>query len=63
MQEEEINDLINYLSKNKQLKLKALTNIDKNLILRLRTLAAESGIEMTPKEVESYLYFIKDLLS
>jgi hypothetical protein len=63
MEDEEISELINYLSKNKELKLEVLSNIDKDLVLKLRNLAAESGIEMTPKEVKAYLHFIRDLLS
>lgn len=63
MNNKEMKDLIKYLNKNKDQKLEYLSNIDSNLILSLRNKAAESGIEMTPDEVESYLYFIKDLLS
>lgn len=58
----DIEKLLNKIRSNKSNYVKSLNKIDHKEVLRLRRDAAESGVEMTPSEVYSYLNILRDIV-
>jgi len=55
MSDDEIDDFLSYIRKNKDRIKKILGNYTPNQVLKIRRTFAESGTELTPDEVETMM--------